>query len=148
MLKVINNYLNNEHFTNINEQITANDFPWYNNFNERHFVHPIILDTEVKSRFINIVKYFSFLKYEKIFNLNIKYYPQTNKIIDIKNEVANEENNICLFLNKNNGHMKFIGMNGIPSEENRCVLFPSKMEYFQSTSTDPQGRYIINMSYI
>ena len=151
MIKVINNYLNNNDFFIIKKLIQKDNIPWYLNKDENIFYHGMISKAEINSIFINIVDPFlKAIEHKKILDLHVQYFSYTKQINKSKPHIDVNENSrtSILFLDTNDGYTEIIGGPKVNSQENRVFSFPSKMPHIHTSTTNENGRYVINMSYI
>lgn len=151
MIKVINNYLNNGDFFLIKKFIQKNDIPWYLDKDDNIFYHGMVSEGKINSVFIHIIDPFlKVIQYKKILDLHIHYFPYTKQIVKFKPhiDVDAEARTSILYLDTNDGYNEIIGGPKVHSQENRVFSFPSKMPHIHTSSTNENGRYVINMSYL
>lgn len=151
MIKVINNFLDNIELFELNKTISGSEFPWYQEYLKRSFIHDLIKDGEIKSKFVFVTQSFkNQLQAKEILNFQLRYFHETNKIFFLRpiKETEKDMNNLIFFLNTNNGITELTGGPKIESVENRAILFNSTMPYAHSSTTSASGRYVINMTYI
>ena len=151
MIKVINNFLNNDHLEEIFVILKSNQFPWFYNTAQKNFEHTLIRGEQELSGFLRIIEYFQKqITYKKIIDFNIEYFPMMDKVIFFNRHNNHIKNctTVILHMNKNDGFTEIIGGPKVPSEENRALIFPSILAHKHSSTTNSNGRYVINMSYI
>lgn len=151
MIKVVNNFLNNNHLLEIFQILQSDIFPWYYKKTERNLEHVIVKNKKEQSTFLYIADYFQgATNFKKIINFHIQYFPMIENIIFTQPHIDTEIDctTLILNLNKNNGFTEIIGGPKVSSEENRAIIFPSKFLHKHSSTTNPTGRYVINISFI
>jgi len=158
MINVQNNFLNNLDFTEINNRVKNENFPWYFNSKEKFFYHDLVTvdkkkDLFIQSPFINILTPFvHFLKIKKINLAKLVFKNKTDEIIKyptIENkELYNNSKTSYFFFNSCNGYIQFINHNKIDFIENRILTFSSQLSYFPTSHTDKKFCIILFINYL
>jgi len=166
MIKVENNFLNNDYFFQMQNIVFSDEFPWYlqkfkveegdgntqftHNLvkivGEKQEIKPSPFFTPLMSGFISQIGATNIIRAK----LNLTF--KTEKIIEFKPHVDsfNDENSLTsiLYLNTNNGYTQIVNGNKIDSIENRLVTFPTDTLHFGTTHTDVDYRAVLNIVYI
>lgn len=158
MINVQNNFLNNLDFTEINNRVKNENFPWYFNSKEKFFYHDLVAvdkkkDLFIQSPFINILTPFVHsLKIKKINLAKLVFKNKTDEIIKyptIENkELYNNSKTSYFFFNSCNGYIQFINHNKIDFIENRILTFSSQLSYFPTSHTDKKFCIILFINYL
>jgi len=162
--EVVDNFLEEEDFKNIENIMLGADFPWYynnyvtkeediHNLHDYQLTHTFFNNSQINSGFFEILQpVFDKINPMAIIRVKANLLPNTNKIIEhgwhtdlpnIKCKTA------VLYLNTNNGYTVFRkSEEKINSVSNRFVSFDSDMEHSGSTCTDTKVRAVINFNYL
>ena len=159
MVKVVDNFLDNNSFKQLKEIVMGKTFPWYfeSVINSKHskidntlyFVH-IAYHHSATSSFYETLKdmFWDKLKIKSLIRIKVNCYPKTDKLhINEKHIDYNFKHKAAVFsLNTNDGGTILSG-NKIDSIENRVVLFDGNKPHSSSTCTNQKARFNINFNY-
>lgn len=163
MIKIIDNFVDNEHFKIIEDMFFRdNKFPWFvngvvDNKNYKQFTHMFYNAHKPNSYYFdNLTPIFNKLKVKALIKVKANYLWKTDKIIEhgfhtdtaqhIKDYEANWKTAVY-YINTNNGYTKFENGKKIKSKTNRLVFFPAFVRHTGSTCTDKDERIVININY-
>lgn len=139
MIQIENNFLNNLDFNKIENLLDHLQYKISNNSNQL-FMYHVFFSEKISSPFFHIVE--PLIKdVKKLESLILYIVPNTikNKKIfediieplDVKNTITS-----IYFINKNNGYIKFFGLDDIYPEQNRLFTFDSNFKIENNTCTD------------
>lgn len=166
MITVENNFLNNDHFFNMQNIMFSDEFPWYyqkfkveEGDGNTQFTHNLVkIVGENKERktspfFSTIMSQFvSEIGATNIVRAKLNFTQKTDQIIEFKPHVDDigTENTLTsiLYMNTNNGYTQIVNGNKIDSIENRLITFPTNTLHFGTTHTDVDYRAVLNIVYI
>ena len=156
---VRDNYLDQESFKIISENMEGDKFPWFFNpekillpefdlFNYQ-FTHLFYIDSVVKSAYFDMLNpLISKLNTKALVRIKANLNPPSHKLI--KYGIHKDQEYKCkvaiYYLNDNNGYTMF-GDEKVESKQNRIVLFNTDMEHAGTNSTDCKNRMVINFNY-
>jgi len=159
-MKEIKDVLPIDEFLNIQKTIQVPIFPWYisrgvvNDKDEYvQFFHMFYENNSITSDrfdlFKNILK---ILKVKTILKIKANLLQRTEKIVEHGYHVdfdypEYKAKTAVLYINSNNGYTKFKDGKKVYSEENKIVVFPSKVYHTGSTCTDEELRLVVNFNY-
>tara|TARA_R110000787_G_C13394260_1_gene442890 strand:+ start:441 stop:923 length:483 start_codon:yes stop_codon:yes gene_type:complete len=159
-MKEIENILPIDKFLNIKKIIQEPVFPWYLNKgvvddNDGHiqFFHMFYEKGSITSDRFNLFEdIFKILKVKTILKIKANLLQRTNTIIEHGYHVdfdypEHDATTAVLYMNNNNGYTKFKSGEKVYSEENKIVVFPSRVYHTGSTCTDEELRLVINFNY-
>jgi hypothetical protein len=158
-MKIIDNCLDKEEFTNIQNMMMNNIFPWYitwgisyHSKDEYQFTHNFYNDFEIKSSYFNsLSNILKILKPSALIKIKANLLTKTDKIIEhgyhIDTKIKDSKTSV-FYINNNNGYTKFKSGELIKSEENKLIIFDSEKEHTGTTCTDELFRVVINFNYI
>lgn len=162
--KVVDNFLENDVFKELQNIMLGDNFPWYyndyvtreedvNGIKEYQLTHVFFKDNEINSGFFNILdSVFDAIDPNILLRVKANLVPHTEKIFEHDWHVdlpGTKCKTAILYLNSNNGYTLFKDSDEkIDSVENRFVSFDSDMEHRGSTCTDSKVRAVINFNYI
>ena len=161
-MKVIDNFLPEYQFKQIQSTMIGEDFPWY--FNDYicgnpklyQFTHTFYKKKPprngISSTYYSLfdfcqtklsVKYLHRIKA----NLNPRtiFHRNTGWHIDYSNEPPIKTS--ILYLNTNNGYTEIKGYGKVKSVANRMVIFDSNVKHAGVTCTDEKRRVVVNFNY-
>lgn len=139
MIRIQNNFLNNIDFNKIENLINHLHYK-INGDSNQLFMYHVFFNQKISSPFFHVVEPLV-EDIEKLQSIILYIVPAStkNKIIfkEIK-EPLNIKNTITsiYFINKNNGYLKFFGLNDIYPEQNRIFTFDSNFKIENNTCTD------------
>jgi len=162
MISVIDNYLDEANFEMLEAAFTSPSIAWYynsyapNKYEKKYkgnfyFNHTFFEQNEITSGNFHILKpLLDKLKVKAIVNIKSNLYPQTREIIkhNLQKDHTFTLKSALFYINTCNGHSYFKSMNKkVNSIANRMVLFDSSKEYYNTTTTDQNGRFTLNINY-
>lgn len=154
---VIKNFLDEEDFKILKENVFSKYFPWYFNdhsvqgLNSQYqFIH-ILYNEDVKNNYFPLVQK-AINKFDPLCLIRVKanLNPQTNKIVETgehQDMYDDRFTSAVLFLNNCDGYCR-IGDTKFFSEENKLVMFNSNTTHTGSTCTDVSRRVLINFIFL
>ena len=158
-LQVIDNFLGDYQFKQLESTFLGNDFPWYYNddvvreqesSNNYQFTH-IFYDPKlgvISDAYEMMQGCLDKLKVKKLMRIKANLRPRTLfhrsgcYHIDTENVTT-----AILYLNTNNGWTRFKKGGKVKSVANRLVKFDSNLEHQGVTCTDEKRRVVINFNY-
>ena len=159
MIKVIDNFLEDDIFKEIEKILMSDKFPWFfNDFkndsddnNNFQFTHTVVRGNgEVESKFIQYMKpFFDKLNIKKIFRIKINLTTRTQKLFNhlYHTDVPFQCSTAIFYINSNNGKTIFKNGEEINSVANRMVIFNSNLEHAATSHTDEKTRVVINFNF-
>jgi|11BtaG_2_1085332.scaffolds.fasta_scaffold07638_3 hypothetical protein len=161
MINVINNFLDNKEFNELNNRIKHKNFPWYFDSEQELFYHDLAIvnkkeDLFMQSPFVNLITPFVHpLKIEKINLAKLIFRKKTNKIFNygvVEDVVENDElytSNVrsYFFLNSCNAHIQLINYDKIDYVENRILTISRKFPHFTTSHTDIEFCAVLIIDY-
>jgi len=156
-MQIINNFLPQEIYQNIKDNILSDHFPWF--FNENvlsdrkstyQFTHTFYVDQNAHSSFCELLKpIMDILKPQNIVRVKANLNPQTEKIIEtgLHTDSSNDKlKSAVFFLNTCDGYCK-INNKKFFSQDNTMLIFNSNIDHTGSTTTNKKRRVLINIIY-
>lgn len=157
--KVIDNFLDNSSFKQLQDVIFSDIFPWFyseykvggetENLDNFQFVHMFYYDFSIQSGFFkNLQPLLEKLEPKAIVKIKSNLLPKTRDIIkfDYHNDVDFKCTTGIFYLNTNNGST-YLENEKINSVENRIVLFDSRVPHTGTSCTDQKIRAVINFNF-
>lgn len=162
MISVIDNYLDKANFEILEAAFTSPSIAWYynsyppNKYEKKYkgnfyFNHTFFRQNEVTSQNFYLLKpLLNKLEVKAIVNIKLSLYPQTPKVIKYN---LNKDHTFTLksalfYINTCDGHTYFKDTDKkVNSIANRIVLFDSSKAYYNTTTTDQNGRFTLNINY-
>jgi len=156
-MKIIDNFLPEEEFKQIQAALLSNSFPYYfNGFvaddwdnKNFYFNHNIYKDHRPRSEFFEALhNVYIKLNVRALFKVKVNCFPRTEKLIKYGEHKDTEfKHKGALFsINTCNGGT-IIGEKFIPSIANRMLLFDSSKKHRSTNCTDEPCRVNINFNY-
>ena len=160
-MQVIDNFLSEYHFKQLQSIILSNNFSWYWNDNiivskpkTYQFTHGIyISDNGLVSKYYSsfdlVQQKLGVRRLDKIkVNLNPKtvFHRKGGYHMDMLYSGKHEKTAV-FYLNTNNGWTEFKKGGKVKSVANRIVIFDSNLEHTGVTCTDEKRRVIVNFNY-
>lgn len=157
-MKIIDNFLQENNFLEIKEEIINSKFPLYcyespTNYNFRHSLYSH--DQPQSPAYDYIFQTFFLKVFEEsgysmrsMFEANICCYPNNSELIFYDHKYTVDCKSAILHLNTCNGLTVFEDNIAVESIANRLILFDSKEICEVSTCTDENTRWVINLNYI
>ena len=159
MIKVIDNFLEEDIFKEIEKILMSDKFPWFFNdfkndsddINNFQFTHTVVRGNgNVESKFIQYMKpFFDKLNIKKIFRIKINLTTRTQKLFNhlYHTDVSFQCSTAIFYINSNNGKSIFKNGEEINSVANRMVIFNSNLEHAATSHTDEKTRVVINFNF-
>ena len=159
MIKVIDNFLEEDIFKEIEKILMSDKFPWFFNdfkndsddINNFQFTHTVVRGNgNVESKFIQYMKpFFDKLNIKKIFRIKINLTTRTQKLFNhlYHTDVPFQCSTAIFYINSNNGKTIFKNGEEINSVANRMVIFNSNLEHAATSLTDEKTRVVINFNF-
>ena len=157
-MKIVDNFLSKEDFTNIIALVCNNFFPWYyqdHKVNPRdgflQFTHTAYSNSQPHSNLYDqLTPLFKKINFKSLLRCKLNLSLKTDKIItsqfhtdyDFKCTTA------IYYLNTNNGKTIFKkSKQEVKSVANRLVTFDSLLEHAGTSHTDTDTRLVLNLNY-
>ena len=157
-IKIIDNFLEENTFTGIQNFVMGDKFPWYFNdfksdgkdIHNYQFTHTIIRKGEIQSEFIqHMDSFFKGLDIKEIFRIKMNLTTRTEKLFNHLYHTDFKDCTTAIFyMNTNNGKTIFIHGEEVNSIANRIVIFNSNLEHAATSHTDEKTRVVINFNYV
>ena len=159
MIKVIDNFLEEDIFKEIEKILMSDKFPWFFNdfkndsddINNFQFTHTVVRGNgNVESKFIQYMKpFFDKLNIKKIFRIKINLTTRTQKLFNhlYHTDVPFECTTAIFYINSNNGKTIFKNGETVNSVANRMVTFPTQTLHAGANCTNDIARVVINFNY-
>ena len=157
-MKVVDNFLDQQTFDNIQSVMLSPDFPWH--YNEKsitppapsvsQFIHIFYADNIVRSYYNLINPLVVKLKPKSLQRVKANLNVKTNTIIETgeHTDIADDRfTSAVFFINDNNGYLRS-GDKKIQSKANSLVVLKSNTLHTVTTCTDASRRVVINFVYI
>ncbi len=159
MIKVIDNFLEDNVFTSIQTHVMGDCFPWYfNDFksdgygtNNYQFTHTIVKDDMILSSYFPVIydAFFAKLGVKKVLRVKLNLTTRTENLFNhgfhvdtlIKSKTA------VFYVNTNNGKTVFKNGEEVNSVANRVVIFDTDLEHAATSHTDEKTRVVVNFNY-
>jgi hypothetical protein len=162
-MKIIKNYITKEELNTIKQTLESPAFPWYCNHDitesktldlkNFQFTHSFFMNYMIaSSAYFNILTpILKKLKPHALIRIKANLRPYTEQPHQtewhIDNEVPNAKTAI-FYVNTNNGCTLFKDKKRILSEENKIIIFDSKIKHCGVTSTNTKYRIVLNFNYV
>ena len=163
-VKVIDNFLDQSTFENLESVIMGNEISWYylphvdyeDEEGERfQFTHAFYKDDQSRSGWFDMMlPLIDKLESKVLVRIKANLLTRTsehemhNFHTDIR-EIQNKHFYTSIFyMNTNNGYTKFAGGATVNSIANRMITFPAEMMHTGTTCTDQKIRVVINFNYL
>lgn len=170
MYNIVDNFLPQEQYEAIYEQMTSNSFYWFMSTDAAGYevtklgddhkynfqMYHTFLNSSGKRQTMDIIKpLIDAINPREILRIKANLNPATEEIIehgmhiDINPpQAAAFATTAVYYLNDNNGYTKFADGTVIESKANRVVAFRAGTLHTGSTCTDQKYRMVININYI
>tara|TARA_R100001129_G_C5152486_1_gene199299 strand:+ start:65 stop:544 length:480 start_codon:yes stop_codon:yes gene_type:complete len=156
-IKTEKNFLNQEDFINLKNEILVSPFYFTNNVSSEgakdgyYFTHTIFDHSQILSEsiFKLIIPILNKLEAKALYKTKINLYPQTHKILEHgqHTDTSFKCKAFILAFNTCDGYTR-IGKNKIiPSIENQGIFFEGNVPHNSTTCTDQNIRLNININY-
>ena len=159
MIEVIDNFLEEDVFKEIEKILMGDKFPWFFNdfknddddINNFQFTHTVVRGNgNIESKFIQYMKpFFDKLNIKKIFRIKINLTTRTEKLFNhlYHTDVSFQCTTAIFYINSNNGKTIFKNGEEVNSVANRMVIFNSNLEHAATSHSDEKTRVVINFNY-
>ena len=159
MIEVIDNFLEEDVFKEIEKILMGDKFPWFfndfkndnNDINNFQFTHTVVRGNgNIESKFIQYMKpFFDKLNIKKIFRIKINLTTRTQNLFNhlYHTDVSFQCTTAIFYINSNNGKTIFKNGEEVNSVANRMVIFNSNLEHAATSHTDEKTRVVINFNY-
>ena len=157
-IKIIDNFLEDNVFTRIQNIVMGDYFPWYfNDFksdgydtHNYQFTHTLIREGEFQSEFIqHMDSFFKRLDVKEAFRIKMNLTTRTEKLFNHLYHTDFKDCTTAIFyMNTNNGKTIFKHGEEVNSVANRMVIFNSNLEHAATSHTDEKTRVVINFNYV
>ena len=159
MIEVIDNFLEEDNFKEIEKILMGDKFPWFFNdfknddddINNFQFTHTVVRGNgNIESKFIQYMKpFFDKLNIKKIFRIKINLTTRTQNLFNhlYHTDVSFQCTTAIFYINSNNGKTIFKHGEEVNSVANRMVIFNSNLEHAATSHTDEKTRVVINLNY-
>jgi hypothetical protein len=164
-IKVIDNFLPNNVFTNIKNTISTNTFPWFyndhvcfkngeenllNNFMFTHNAFKIDKNVRISEYFSLFQDVLSKLNIIALVRIKLNLMLKTEKPVTHCMHTDSDEDfykSAILYFENNDGGTVFENKEFIQNKENRIVLFNSNMKHSGVSQTNTKRRTVLNIVY-
>tara|TARA_B100000131_G_scaffold73554_1_gene69823 strand:- start:234 stop:746 length:513 start_codon:yes stop_codon:yes gene_type:complete len=158
-IKVVDDFLPQNQFNNLQEFLMGPYFPWFYNdniirgdYSRFQFIHTFYKENSEHNSFLSLFDESQrLLEVKKLFriksNLKLKTLSPENTGYHIDNFVGSNKTAV-LYINTNNGGTSFKGGGMVKSLANRIVIFNSELEHAGITCTDENIRVVVNFNYV
>ena len=157
MVKIIDNFLSESVFRQVQQTLMSDGFPWY--FNDGilyhgekgkyQFTHSFFTQDGLKHDYYNSIEpclyqlgATSLLRVKANLNPKTVFHRNGGFHIDYSNVTTS-----IFYINSNNGWTKFEDGCKVNCVENRMVIFDSNIKHAGFTCTDEQNRVVVNFNY-
>ena len=159
MIEVIDNFLEEDNFKEIEKILMGDKFPWFFNdfknddddINNFQFTHTVVRGNgNIESKFIQYMKpFFDKLNIKKIFRIKINLTTRSHNSFNhlYHTDVSFQCTTAIFYINSNNGKTIFKNGEEVNSVANRMVIFNSNLEHAATSHTDEKTRVVINFNY-
>ena len=159
MIEVIDNFLEEDNFKEIEKILMGDKFPWFFNdfkndsddINNFQFTHTVVRGNgNIESKFIQYMKpFFDKLNIKKIFRIKINLTTRDHNSFNhlYHTDVSFQCTTAIFYINSNNGKTIFENGEEVNSVANRMVIFNSNLEHAATSHTDEKTRVVINFNY-
>lgn len=163
-MKIFNNFLPEENFLHLQNNMMGSNFPWYYNDavvdskNSKgffQFVHTFFLNNKQNSSYLTLLDpLINKIKPLTLLRIKANLLTRTEKNIehglhvDYFSSKSAKITTGIFYINTNNGYTKFNNGKKIKSEQNKYVEFNSDEMHTGSSCTDEKIRVVINFNYI
>ena len=164
-MEVIDNFLPEDDFINLQSFLLGEYFPWYYNdyvlkippysssnanaYTNYQFIHLIYKDGVKSPVYFCVEPFITKLKVKDLFRIKANLNPKTSNHkyggyhFDpyMKGKIG------VYYVNDNNGWTQFNNGDRVDSIQNRMVIFDADLEHSSVTCTDKKRRLVINFNY-
>ena len=156
--KVIDNYLKDEDFNFVREQIYSMDFPWFHNNeitnagetlgNNYYQIHILYDNNRPNSNYFDtLIKHFDF--FNGLYRIKVNMYPNQGKFIEHQphTDYKFEHKGAIFSMNDCDGYTKLEDGTKIESKANRMLFFDPTKSHSSTNTTNADRRVNINFNY-
>ena len=158
MVKINDNYLEEDDYKTLKSIMESDEFPWFYNSEKvigdkglfkSQLVHIFYKDNYVNSKFFSyldpIIKKLNSLS---LIHIKANLNPISHQLVKFSKHIDQpfKCKAALYYLNDNNGYTK-IGNRKVESKGNRMVLFDAHQDHYGTNSTDCNNRMVINFNY-
>jgi len=157
-MKVIDNFLPQEQFLIIKNEIMSVNFPWfyqdkkvYENDHYFQFIHTFYKNYQVNSNYFSLLKpIIDIINAKALVGIKANCNPKTEntEIYNFHVDEKFEGFTGLYYINTNNGYTLFKNKDKVESIENRFLIFKNELEHTGTSCTDQKARFVINFNYI
>jgi len=160
LVKIVENVLSKKHYTELNNTMNNDYFPWY--FNSQkvegddnlfyyQFTHLFFNNNQINSSWFDQLKpLLKKLKVKNLIKIKANLNPISHKLIEFTKHVDcpidPKHQSIIYYVNTNNGYTK-IGNKKIKSKANTAVFFSSNYKHCGTNATNCKNRMVLNIMY-
>tara|TARA_R110000822_G_scaffold85390_2_gene199875 strand:+ start:204 stop:713 length:510 start_codon:yes stop_codon:yes gene_type:complete len=159
--KVIDNFLPQENFLQIKENLLGKDFPWYyfpdisfknkTSKNSLFYMQHVLYNSEPNSSYYDFIKtnLLNFIDIKSLIRVKVNFYPNQGitKIDEMHIDYEYKHKGAIFSINTNNGATILKDGTKINSVENRILFFNPSEEHDSENCTDKKSRVNININY-
>jgi len=166
-IQVFDNYLSNDAFKDLRNEIMNPHFPWFygeskvgedygdmgpnKELFDFQFVHMFYVDNAPNSPHIEVLNpLLEVINPCALVRIKANITFCTPKVIDFPFHVDHDNfmgKTAVFYLNTNNGYTEFENGEKIESVENRMIIFDSNLKHRGSTSSNSRYRLVLNFNY-
>ena len=165
MVSIVDNYLDQNVFNELQTFICGAEFPWYYNpsidyadedISKFQFVHIFYVNSPASQYIENLTPIIDTIDPLQIQRIKANLLVRTPNIVenslhtdlDILSEEKQKQWKTSIFyMNTNNGYTKFEDGTKVESVANRLVTFSTNMKHCGTSCTDENTRIVINFNY-
>tara|TARA_R100000329_G_scaffold63011_1_gene56122 strand:- start:284 stop:796 length:513 start_codon:yes stop_codon:yes gene_type:complete len=159
-IKIIDNFLEENVFKDIQSHVMGDQFPWYlNDYRSEgnplysfQFTHTIITDgTTILSSYFPVIydAFFAKLGIRRVLRAKLNLTTRTEQLFnhDFHVDTLIKSKTAVFYVNTNNGKTVFKNGEETNSVANRMVIFDSDLEHAATSHTDEKTRVVVNFNY-
>ena len=160
MVKIIDNFLSESVFRQVQQTLMSDGFPWY--FNDGilyhgekgkyQFTHSFFTQDGLKHDYYNSIEpclhelgATTLLRVKANLNPKTLFHRNTGWHVDFTNQPPLKTS--VFYINSNNGWTKFKDGCKVKCVENRMVIFDSNIEHAGFTCTNQKRKVVVNFNY-
>ena len=166
-MKIVDNFVDQDKFDELQNLLMGNTFPWFysngidgpdyaEDKNKFQFYHIFYMDIPNSAHFKFLNPILDKMDPLSLKRIKANLLTKTSKIVEntfhvdlegISEEKMKQWTTSIFYMNTNNGYTKFEDGTEIESVANRLVSFPADMKHTGTSCTDEKTRVIINFNY-
>jgi hypothetical protein len=160
MHRIVDNFLNDNDFRFVCDQLTGDVFPWFFQkdinvgndpvITDSFFTHVLFKDNKVNSEYFDHFKFIvDAIDCKALIRFKINCYPPTEKIKIHDPHIDHnfEHKGFLLYINDNDGYTILEDGSKIESVANRALFFDASRPHQSTTATNVKARFNININY-